>query len=177
MSIEQLKYPIGKFVAQNSYSPTELSGFINRLDVFPEKLNRAVSGLTDKQIDTPYREEGWTVRQVVHHLADSHTNAYIRFKWTLTEESPTIKVYNEKLWAETPETKLALNISIDLIRPLHSKFVALLSSLSSTDWTKQFFHPESKQYIQLDRMAALYAWHGEHHVAHITELRKRMNWN
>ncbi|NJN42488.1 MAG: putative metal-dependent hydrolase [Flammeovirgaceae bacterium] len=176
MNDDQLKYPIGKFIAQDSYTVTELTEFIRRIEALPQKLKRAISGLSDQQFDSPYREGGWTVRQVVHHLADSHTNAYIRFKWALTEDSPTIKTYNEKLWAETPETKLDINLSVNLIQSLHTKFVALLSSLSSTDWNKQFFHPDSKQYIKLERMAALYAWHGEHHVAHITSLIKRMNW-
>lgn len=176
MSNDQERYPIGKFTAQESYTVVELANFIERIGALPKKLKRSVSGLTDKQLDTPYREDGWTIRQVIHHIADSHMNAYIRFKWTMTEDAPTIKTYNEKSWAETPETKTDVNMSLELLQPLHAKFVVLLSSLSSTDWNKQLFHPESKQYMKLERMAALYAWHGEHHLAHITSLKKRMNW-
>jgi len=171
-----LRYPTGKFTPQPSHSAAEIAACIEQIRLLPLKLEEAIAGLTDIQLDTPYRDGGWTLRQVVHHVADSHMNAYIRVKWTVTEESPTIKAYNEKRWAETPEVSLPPIVSLSLIQALHHKFTLLLESLPHEELLKEFVHPETQKRVAIHNMIALYAWHGAHHTAHITELRKRMNW-
>ncbi|MCW5911895.1 MAG: putative metal-dependent hydrolase [Cyclobacteriaceae bacterium] len=171
-----LRYPIGKFTPQASHTSSEIATCLDQIRALPAKLEAAIAGLSDSQLDTPYREGGWTVRQVVHHVADSHMNAYIRIKWTITEDTPTIKSYFEKLWAETPETMLSPVVSLSLIRPLHHKFALLLEQLSADQLQKEFLHPETQKHVAIHNMIALYAWHGAHHTAHITQLRKRMNW-
>jgi DinB superfamily len=171
-----LRYPIGKFTSQESHTSEEIGHFISRIESFPEKLESAIQGLSTQQLDTPYRDGGWTVRQVIHHLADSHMHAYIRFKWTLTEDSPVIKAYREKLWAETPEMKADPIISLNLLKALHTKWIILLRQLSANDLQKEFIHPETQKRIRLHNLMGTYAWHGEHHLAHITSLKKRMNW-
>lgn len=176
MQADSLQYPIGKFQSKFSYTPEDVTEFISRIELLPQKLKQAVTGLTDEQLDTSYRDGGWTVRQVVHHVADSHMNAYIRIKWTLTEATPMIKAYDEKRWAETPETKLSIAISLDLLTALHSKFVALAKRLTSEELAKKFIHPDTKKEISLSQLLGTYAWHGEHHLAHITSLKQRMNW-
>ena len=170
------RYPIGKFEPKERYTPQEIEQNIERISALPSKLEAAVKGLTPAQLDTPYREGGWTVRQVVHHVPDSHMNAYVRIKWTLTEASPLIKAYDEKAWAETPETKAAPELSLALLKALHAKWVALLRGLAPNDLRKDFTHPETKQLVRIERLIALYAWHGEHHLAHITSLREKMGW-
>ena len=170
------RYPIGKFVPQPNHSAAEIAACIEQIRLLPLKLEAAIAGLTDSQLDTPYREGGWTLRQVVHHVADSHMNAYIRIKWTITEATPTIKAYNEKLWAETPEVSLSPTISLALIQALHHKFTLLLESLQPEELQKEFVHPETQKRVAIHNMIALYAWHGAHHTAHITELRKKLNW-
>lgn len=167
MNDNHLRYPIGKFEAQLSYTTEEVSANIARIEKLPALFEKMVGSLSSKQLDTVYREGGWTARQVVHHVADSHLNAYIRMKWSLTEETPTIKTYDEKLWAETPETRLDPMISVTFLKAHHVKWVSLLKLLSSTDLKREFFHPESKKNIPLDRVIALYAWHGEHHLGHL----------
>lgn len=167
MTPVDLRYPIGKFAPQESYSAEEIANHIKRIETLPLKLEIAIQSLSPKQLDTPYRDGGWTVRQVVHHVADSHTHAYIRFKWTLTEETPLIKAYNEKAWAITPETTADPNISITVLKALHAKWVLLLKSLTHSDLQKEFIHPETKQHIKLERIVAMYAWHGEHHLGHV----------
>ena len=142
----------------------------------PTALRGTVAGLTTEQLDTPYREGGWTVRQVVHHVADSHLNSMIRYKWALTEDKPTIKAYDEKLWADLPDTKLDIVLSLNLLDAFHEKWVALLNTLSRDQLRREFYHPEAKRNMALDWMTGLYAWHGKHHVAHITNLRERMGW-
>lgn len=164
---EQLRYPIGKFVPQESYSAEQVKTNIGRIESLPAKIEALLNGLSAKQLDTTYREGGWTARQVSHHIADSHMNAYVRFKWTLTENTPLIKAYDEKLWAETPETKLDPAISLNFIKALHAKWVAMLKLLKSEDLNKEFLHPETKKLVRLDRLIALYAWHGEHHLGHL----------
>lgn len=161
------QYPIGKFSPQEKYSDEKTTLNITRIETLPEKINAVFLKFTPALLDTPYREGGWTGRQVFHHLADSHLNAYIRCKWTLTEDTPLIKAYTEKAWAETPETKLDPNLSVALIDALHKKWVALLKSLTETDLQKSFIHPETGKHVKLDRQIALYAWHGEHHLAHL----------
>lgn len=170
------RYPIGKFSAQPSYTPQEISGHIDQIEKLPGLLLAEIQLLSNDQLDTPYREGGWTVRQVIHHLADSHMNAYIRIKWALTEESPIIKAYDEKAWAETPETKAEPALSIAVLTALHGKWVNLMRQLSAEDLAREFIHPETKRSQRIDRMIALYAWHGAHHLAHITSLKNNQGW-
>jgi len=170
------RYPIGKF--QYGGTPTEEQKlvFVQEIAHATEKLRAAVKGLSDTQLDTPYRPGGWTVRQVVHHVPDSHMNAYVRFKLALTEDDPTIKTYKEARWAELADTKATpLDVSLTLLDSLHNRWVRLLQSLSAEDWKRTFRHPELGP-MTLEKTLALYAWHGRHHVAHITELRKQMSW-
>ena len=172
MTVPDPRYPIGKFSPQESYTPEEIAVNIGRIEALPLKIENIVGTLTPEQLDTPYREGGWTVRQVVHHIADSHMNAYVRFKWTLTEDSPLIKAYNEKLWATTPETQADPRISIELLKALHTKWSILLKALSPTELKKEFIHPDTKQHLKLERIIAMYAWHGEHHLGHIGLVKK-----
>lgn len=164
---EHLRYPIGKFTPKETYSTQEINRFIDQIEAAPQKIAAEIKNLTVAQLDTPYRPEGWTVRQVLHHLPDSHMNAYIRLKWTLTEDTPTIKAYDEKAWADTPETKLDPGFSIELLKAIHMKWVVLLRKLKPEDFSKSFMHPETKKYVSLARQVATYAWHGEHHLGHI----------
>ncbi|HMI67214.1 MAG TPA: putative metal-dependent hydrolase [Cyclobacteriaceae bacterium] len=178
MTEDELRFPIGKFTPKENYTTEDLQQCIRRIEALPAKIEEAAKTLTPAQLNTPYREGGWTLRQVLHHIPESHMNAYIRFKWALTEDTPTIKAYNEKAWAETPEIVLLdPRISIDLLKALHVKWVALLKSLSPKDLQKQYLHPDTKRYNRLDNMVAMYAWHGEHHLAHITSLKERMRWS
>lgn len=174
--LDQLRYPIGKFIPKDSYAEGELVAFIKSIEKLPSDLEKSIGNLDSKQLDTPYRQEGWTVRQLVHHIADSHMNAYIRFKWTLTEDRPLIKAYDEKRWAETKEVASDPRVSVALIKALHEKWVILLRGLSPDDLQRSFIHPETKKEIKLERMVGLYAWHSNHHLAHITSLIERMNW-
>jgi len=174
--MEDIRYPIGKFTPQEKYTPEGIAGFIKKLEELPAKLEETVSGLSDDQLDTPYREGGWTVRQVVHHVADSHMHAYIRTKWTLTENEPVIKAYLEKLWAETGDKKSPPQISIALLKALHAKWTILLRSIPYADLDRFFVHPETKRQLNLKTLMAIYAWHGDHHVAHITNLKKEKGW-
>jgi hypothetical protein len=173
----ELQYPIGKFQAKSEYTSVEILDNIARIESLPTRLNSAVIGLTETQLDTPYREGGWTVRQVIHHLADSHMNAYIRTKWTLTEESPLIKAYEEKDWANTPETTEPPAISVSLLTSLHIKWTILLKQLSPAELQRHFVHPQTQKQVKLATQIALYAWHSDHHLAHITRLKERMGWS
>jgi hypothetical protein len=166
-NITDPRYPIGKFEPRESYSSSEIQSFIERIESLPSRVEELVKSFTEKKYNTPYREGGWTARQVLHHLPDSHLNAYIRTKWTLTEESPVIKAYDEKAWAQTPETLLDPVISINLLKSLHIKWVALLKSLSEQDRQRYFVHPETQQQIKIQRIIASYAWHGDHHLGHL----------
>ena len=173
---DTLRYPIGKFSSKEGYSTAELDQFIARIESLPTRLEKEVSNLSVSQLDTPYREGGWTVRQVIHHMADSHMNAYIRVKWSLTEETPMIKAYDEKSWAETPETKADPLLSIALLKALHAKWILLLKQLSPAELKKGYIHPETKKHVRLDHLMGLYAWHGDHHLTHITSLKRRKGW-
>lgn len=164
---DSLRYPIGKFAPKEAYTADDIKANIARIEALPAKVESIASKLSAKQLETPYREGGWTARQVLHHLADSHLNAFIRIKWTLTENTPTIKAYDEKAWAETPEIRIDPMISVALLKALHVKFVALLTSIQSQDLPKQFIHPETGKHVSIERMIALYAWHGEHHLGHL----------
>lgn len=167
MPDQSRQYPIGKFIRADSYSPDEIKYFIHQLETLPHRIDQVLSSFTLQQLDTAYRDGGWTARQLIHHLADSHMNAYIRCKWTITESTPVIKAYNEKAWAETPEIHTDPKLSLNLLAALHTKWVVLLSSLSAIDLQKSFVHPETKKQMRLDQLIALYAWHGEHHLAHL----------
>ena len=167
MSDEKLQYPIGKFSPKDSYTSDEITALIQTIESAPEKIEAVYKKLSPKQLETPYRPGGWTARQVLHHIPDSHLNAYIRFKWTLTEETPMIKAYNEKAWAETYETKQDPALSVALLKSLHAKWVVLLKSLTKEDLQKSFTHPETGKNIRLERLVAMYAWHSEHHLGHL----------
>ncbi|PYO95494.1 MAG: putative metal-dependent hydrolase [Gemmatimonadetes bacterium] len=171
------RYPIGKFSRppSNTLSDSERAACIEQIAAAPENFRRAVAGLNDAQLDTPYREGGWTVRQVAHHVPDSHMNAYIRFKWGLTEQNPAIKTYEEKTWAQTPEMRAPIAMSLDLLTALHQRWVTLLRNMRASDFTRTIQHPEWGT-PSLDTILALYAWHGRHHTAHVTSLRRKMGW-
>lgn len=167
MADERLQYPIGKFSPKDSYTSEEITALIKTIDAVPAKIEEIAKKFSAKQLDTPYRPGGWTARQVLHHIPDSHLNAYIRFKWTLTEETPIIKAYNEKAWAETYEIKEDPLLSVALLKALHAKWVTLLYSLTKEDLQKSFAHPETGKHIKLEKLIAMYAWHGEHHLGHL----------
>ena len=172
-----LRYPIGKFSPLSNPTQEQRRKLINEINRAPAKLRAAVSGLSEKQLNTPYRPEGWTVRQVVHHIPDSHLNAYVRFKLALTERQPTIKPYDEKLWASLEDVrKTPVETSLSLLESLHERWVVLLRSLDAGDFARTLQHPELG-IMTLDALLAMYAWHGRHHVAHITSLRERMGWS
>jgi hypothetical protein len=172
---DDLRYPIGHFNPLASSLPGIRAAHIQTLRLLPERLRAAVAGLNDAQLDTPYREDGWTVRQVVHHVADSHAMAYTRCKLALTEDWPTINPYNEKAWAELADSRLPVEVSLALIEGLHTRWVSLLESLSEDDFRKGYNHPERGKEM-LVKMLAMYDWHSRHHTAHITGLRARMGW-
>ncbi len=167
MNDETLKYPIGKFTPKETYSRQELDQCIERIATVPSRIEAIVTNFSSRDFDTPYRDGGWTARQVMHHIPDSHMNAYVRFKWALTENTPLIKAYDEKRWAETPEVRLDPRMSLDLLKALHSKWVALLKGLSPEDLLREYLHPDTKKLNRLDRIIAMYAWHGDHHLGHL----------
>jgi hypothetical protein len=171
-----LRYPIGKFHYEGFLSEEQKEKCLCDIAQAPIKLRAAVEGLSNQQLDTPYRPEGWTVRQVVHHVPDSHLNAYVRFKLALTEDEPTIKPYAEDRWARLSDTQTTpIEVSLAMMDSLHDRWVRLLRSLAPEDWKRAFRHPELGV-VSLERNLALYAWHGKHHVAHITSLRERNKW-
>jgi len=171
-----LRYPIGPFEYGQPLSEDQRLECIRQIEVAPARLRAAVEDLSEDQFDTPYRPEGWTVRQVVHHLPDSHLNAYIRFKLGVTEQHPRIKPYDQAAWAETQEAKTApVDISLALLEALHARWVIFLKNLKKGDFRKTLDHPEDGT-MTLDMVLQLYGWHGRHHVAHITALKKRMGW-
>jgi uncharacterized damage-inducible protein DinB len=174
--VVDLQYPIGRFEFPRAVSDEDRARFVEQIAQTPANLRAAVAGLSEEQLDTPYRPGGWTVRQVVHHVPDSHMNSYVRFRLALTEDEPTIKPYDESRWAELADSRTApVETSLALLESLHERWVRLLRSLSSTDFRRQFRHPELGP-VSLEKNLALYAWHGRHHVAHITSLRERMGW-
>jgi uncharacterized damage-inducible protein DinB len=170
------RYPIGPFVTPAALSAAERAAAIEQIDWAPAALRRAVQGLGADQLDTPYRDGGWTVRQVVHHVPDSHMNAYVRFKLGLTEDRPTIKPYDQARWVATAEVAaVPVDVSLSLLTALHARWVALLRVMSASDFARVILHPEMGT-LTLDQVLALYAWHGRHHTAHITALRERNRW-
>ncbi len=171
-----LRYPIGKFQWEENLSEARRREMIDQIAETPAKVRSAVKGLSEAQLDTPYRDGGWTVRQVIHHLADSHLNAFVRFKLALTEQEPTVKTYQQQLWAETSDAKGApAELSLTMLESLHARWAVLLRSLAPADFARQFRHPEHGL-MTLERLLGLYAWHGRHHTAHITSLRERKGW-
>lgn len=171
-----LRYPIGPFVFTGNLTSEERQALIDEIAATPEKMRAAVAGLSHEQLETPYRPGGWTVRQVVHHVPDSHLNSYLRFKLAMTEEHPTIKAYDESVWANLDDARNApVDISLDLLESLHRRWVLFLRSLKDQDFARTFNHPELGS-VSVEKNVALYAWHGQHHVAHITSLRERMGW-
>lgn len=174
--MEELKYPIGKY-AEQPYSDKKLQEWLLDIKTLPNRVESAITNLDEAQLQTPYRPGGWTVHEVVHHLADSHMNAYARFKFGLTEENPTIKPYDEQAWAKLSDTKnLPVNISVTLLFALHSRWYELLKNINDDEWERTVFHPGSQKQMTLWYMLGSYAWHGMHHTAHITRLRGREGW-
>lgn len=170
------RYPIGKFDGKAPANEAERNNFIRDIEETPAKLRASIRGLSQEQLDTPYREGGWTVRQVIHHVPDSHLNSYIRFKLALTEDEPTIKPYMEDRWAQLADSRLTpIETSLTLLDSLHQRWVLLLRSFTGDDWKRTFRHPEMGL-LSLDKTVALYSWHGRHHVAHITALRASKGW-
>jgi len=172
---EDLKYPIGKFHRVDKLSSAARGELIETIAQVPARMREAVKGLGEAQLDTPYRPGGWSVRQVVHHVPDSHMNAVVRMKLALTENEPTIKTYEEAEWAKLADTKAPIEPSLTLLESLHARWVLLLRSLGENEWTRRFVHPAMGP-VTLEQTLALYAWHGRHHVAHVTKLREREGW-
>jgi hypothetical protein len=173
MTDEQMKYPVGKFNPPASYTDDDIRHWINEIKMLPGQMRQAIISLNDKQLDTPYRTGGWTLRQVVHHVADSHMNSIIRFKLALTEDNPTIKPYEEAYWALQPDYRLPVESSLRILEGIHIRWVGLLESFTENEWNKTFTNPESGQTLSLKRALGMYAWHGRHHLAHITETVKK----
>ena len=171
-----LRYPIGKFTYNGTPTEDQKQKYLGDIEQTPSNLRKAVQGLSAQQLDTPYRPEGWTVREVAHHVPDSHLNAYIRFKLALTEDEPTIKPYAEDRWARLEDTQATpVEVSLAMLDSLHDRWIRLLRSLRPEDWKRTFRHPDLGP-MPLEKNLALYAWHGRHHVAHITALRERSGW-
>jgi uncharacterized damage-inducible protein DinB len=171
------RYPIGKFERRDTLTPDERRKCIDQIAAVPQNMRAAVRGLDEKQLDTPYREGGWTLRQVVHHVPDSHMNAYMRLKLALTEDSPTIKPYDEAEWAKLADMRdTPIETSLTLLESLHGRWDKLLRSLKDADFRRTFRHPEHSGTLTIDWLLAMYAWHGRHHTAHITSTRERMRW-
>jgi uncharacterized damage-inducible protein DinB len=170
------RYPIGKFQwTGGEATAKERAERIEQIAACPSGLRAAVQDLDDAQLDTPYRDGGWTVRQVVHHVPDSHMNAYVRFKLGLTEDTPTIKPYEENSWAQLPDSRSPIGLSLDLLDKVHARWLLVLRAMRPADFARTINHPESGVQT-LDRMLSLYAWHGRHHIAHVTSLREKQSW-
>ncbi len=177
MTLEQLKFPIGKFEKPTTITKDDLLNWISEISTFPSRLKNEVNHLTNQQLDTQYRPEGWTISQVVHHCADSHMNSLIRLKLTLTEDQPTVKPYYEERWAELADSKnMPIEPSLKMIEGIHERWTVLLNNLSESDYSKIFIHPEHGKAFRIDENIGMYAWHCNHHLAHITETKKRNNW-
>lgn len=177
MNIESLQYPIGKFEKPSKITQSLINTWIKDIKAFPDKLKHEVQDLSQEQLDTPYRPDGWTIRQVVHHVADSHMNSFIRIKLALTEDNPVIKPYLEDKWAELPDTKnYPIQISLNIIQALCERWSYLLKALTEEDLDRTFIHPESNKEFTIKEMIGFNAWHSNHHLAHITSLKKTKNW-
>ncbi len=175
--LEKLRFPIGKFKMPDLYSDEDIGKWIHTIETLPALLRKEVEGMDNQKLDSPYRPGGWTVRQVVHHLADSHMNSYCRFKLALTEEVPGIRPYFEERWAELEDAKNgSVDMSLHLLDALHMRWAYFMRRMKPGDWERRFFHPGSKREFSLNTSLALYAWHCEHHLNHIIQLKKRMGW-
>lgn len=172
---EDLSFPIGKYDKDAEITLGQRKQFIEEIAELPNNLRRAVESLSNEQLDTPYRPEGWTVRQVIHHVGDSHMNSFIRFKLALSEDNPVIRPYAENLWAETAEYKMPVDVSLNLIDSIHRRWTTLLDSMSETDFARTLKHPETGAWT-LENQLGLYVWHGKHHAAHVNNLKKRNGW-
>ena len=171
-----LQYPVGKFERQANYTALEIQESIEVLEKLPQQMRAAMNGLSASQLETPYREGGWSLRQVVHHVPDSHINSFVRFKLALTEENPTIKPYDEAAWAELSDSRdTPIQTSLDLLEALHERWVIVLRAIKPEDWRRTFNHPQNGA-MTLEYAVALYAWHSRHHLGHITQTRARMGW-
>lgn len=176
-TLELHSFPIGRFIPAEAYTPQSLAVWIGSIKSVPLLLDYCIENLDEAQLNTPYREGGWTIIQVIHHVADSHMNAYIRLKLALTEDRPTICPYEEQLWAELPDvTDVPVNVSITLIHALHRRWTSMLLQMEDKDWAREYYHPGSKEYVPLWQMTNNYSWHGKHHAEQILSLRKRMGW-
>jgi uncharacterized damage-inducible protein DinB len=177
MSLQEVdpRYPVGKFVVPETITPDERTGAIATLAELPEQLRNAVDGLDAAQLNTPYRDGGWTVRQLVHHIADSHMNAFIRIRLALTEDWPVIKPYDEKAWATLHDAAAPVEWSLELVESLHARWVMMLQALKQEQWIRGYKHPENGP-VSVETATLMYAWHSQHHVAHITRLRSKENW-
>jgi hypothetical protein len=174
--LTDLRYPIGPFAYHGSMTDTGRADCVRRIAAAPGRLRASVSGLDEEQLDTAYRPGGWTVRQVVHHVPDSHLNAFCRFRLALTEEHPTVRPYDEKTWANLPDMRMPPEVSLRLLESLHERWVFLLRALPKEAWSRTYHHPEAGRDFILDDLLQIYAHHGRHHTAHITGLRARMEW-
>lgn len=175
--MEELKYPVGHYQKPNVFTKEILAEAISVIEQFPNKITQEVKDLNDEQLDTPYRPDGWTIRQVVHHCADSHINAFIRVKLALTENTPTVKPYAEALWAELADGKtLPVQPSLSIIENVHLRWVKVLKNMKDKDFDRSFIHPEKGKELSLHESTGMYAWHCNHHLAHITSLKKRKCW-
>lgn len=174
---EDIRYPIGHFVCPDQITTLHIRQWIQDLETLPERLEQTISGFTNVQLDTPYRDEGWTVRQLIHHIADSHHHSYTRFKWALTEDSPVIKAYEEKTWSNLFDAKEApVALSLLYIKALHAKLVYLLKGLSEDQILRYYIHPENNVQVSVAENMGKYAWHGNHHLAHIQNLVVKKGW-
>ena len=175
--MKKLRYPIGHFVCPEEITQAHITEWITILEDFPARLANLTKNMPDEQLDIPYRPEGWTVRQVIHHIADSHHHSYTRFKWALTENGSLIKAYEEKDWADLFDARTApIELSLDYIKALHAKLVFLLKGISNSDLKKQYLHPEGNVEVSVEENIGRYAWHGRHHYAHIERLLHRKGW-
>lgn len=177
MNLEELKFPIGKYQVTETITNNELQQYINTISSFPNSIKNEVANLKDHQLDTPYRPDGWTIRQVIHHCADSHMNSLIRLKLALTENEPTIKPYLEAAWAELVDSKtIPITASLNIIDGVHQRWNALLNSMTNEQFERKLIHPEFGIKYRLDEFTGFYAWHCNHHLAHITTLKTKLDW-
>ena len=175
--LEELKYPIGRYQRPDSYTEHDINKWIQAIESLPLTMDLCIENLDSVQLHTPYRPDGWTIQQVIHHVADSHLNAYIRLKLALTEDNPTINPYDENKWALLPDVEaVPVNVSVTMLHTVHRRLSAVLRAMNGDQWTRTYYHPQYQRSFPLWEMVALYAWHGRHHSEHIRSLRERMNW-